>query len=46
MGSVAREGAQVDPYDARQDISSIIVHATRTGGGAVDFPHAFEIERG
>ncbi|MGI8428680.1 MAG: ABC transporter ATP-binding protein [Solirubrobacteraceae bacterium] len=43
MASVARPGAQVDPYDARADISSIIVHATHSGGGAVDLPHAFEI---
>ena len=45
MASVARPGAQVDPYDARQDISSIVVHATRSAGGAVDLPHAFEITR-
>jgi ABC-type polysaccharide/polyol phosphate transport system ATPase subunit len=43
MASVARDGAQVDAYDARQDISSIIVHANRSGGGAVDLPHSFEI---
>jgi hypothetical protein len=28
----------------RQDIASIIVHATRPAGGTVDLPHQFEIE--
>ncbi|MGI8412310.1 MAG: ABC transporter ATP-binding protein [Solirubrobacteraceae bacterium] len=46
MASVGRPGARVDPYDARADISSIIVHATHSGGGAVDLPHGFEITRG
>jgi ABC-type polysaccharide/polyol phosphate transport system ATPase subunit len=45
MASVAREGAQVDAYDARQDIASIIVYASHSGGGAVDLPHRFEITR-
>ena len=45
MASIARAGARVDAYDARQDISSIIVHASHSGGGAVDLPHNFEIER-
>jgi ABC-type polysaccharide/polyol phosphate transport system ATPase subunit len=44
MASVARDGAQVDAYDARQDISSLIVHASLSGGGAVDLPHTFEID--
>ena len=43
MASVARPGAQVDPYDARQDVASMIVYATRSAGGAVDLPHTFEI---
>jgi ABC-type polysaccharide/polyol phosphate transport system ATPase subunit len=43
LASVAREGAQVDAYDARQDISSIIVHASRPAGGAADLPHTFQI---
>lgn len=43
MAAVARSGARVDPYDARQDISSILVHATHSGGGAADLPHEFEI---
>jgi ABC-2 type transport system ATP-binding protein len=45
MASVAREGEQVDAYDARQEISSLIVYALQSGGGAVDLPHRFEIER-
>ena len=44
MASVAREGERVDAYDARQDISSLLVHPTRPAGGAVDLPHTFEIE--
>jgi ABC-type polysaccharide/polyol phosphate transport system ATPase subunit len=46
MASVAREGDLVEPYDVRQDISSLTVHPTRPAGGAVDLPHDFEIERG
>ncbi len=46
MASVAREGAQVDAYDARQEISSLIVYAHRSGGGTIDLPHSFAIERG
>jgi ABC-type polysaccharide/polyol phosphate transport system ATPase subunit len=45
LASVARDGPQVDPYDARQDISSVMVYAERTGGGAADLPHTFGIER-
>ena len=45
LASVARNGAEADPYDVRQDISSLIVYGGRSGGGAVDLPHSFEIER-
>jgi hypothetical protein len=45
FASVARDGGQVDAYDARQDISSVVVHASKSGGGAVDLPHTFEIKR-
>jgi ABC-type polysaccharide/polyol phosphate transport system ATPase subunit len=41
--SVAREGVEIEAYDARLEISSLIVHAQRPGGGAVDLPHSFEI---
>ena len=43
LASVARPGATVDAYDARQDIASIVIHAAQSGGGAVDLPHTFEI---
>ena len=45
FASVARPGLKVDPWDARQDISSIVVHATRPAGGTVDLPHRFRITR-
>jgi lipopolysaccharide transport system ATP-binding protein len=44
--SVTREGIGADAYDLREDISSLVVYAARSGGGAVDLPHRFEIERG
>jgi hypothetical protein len=43
--SVTRDGGGADAYDMRTDISSVIVHSTQSGGGAVDFPHKFEIQR-
>jgi len=44
--SITRAGLGVDAYDLREDIISIIVHASKAGGGAADLPHSFEIERG
>jgi ABC-type polysaccharide/polyol phosphate transport system ATPase subunit len=46
MASINRNGPGADSYDTREDISSIIVHASKAGGGAVDLRHSFEIERG
>jgi len=43
--SVSRDGIGADAFDLREDISSVIVHAASTGGGVVDLPHRFEIER-
>jgi ABC-type polysaccharide/polyol phosphate transport system ATPase subunit len=43
--SVSRDGLGADAYDLRENISSIIVHATHSGGGVVDLPHEFEIKR-
>jgi ABC-type glutathione transport system ATPase component len=43
--SVSRDGFGADAYDLRDDISSIIVHSGKSGGGAVDLPSTFEIER-
>jgi ABC-type polysaccharide/polyol phosphate transport system ATPase subunit len=45
IAAVSREGLGADAYDLRDDISSIIVHASRSGGGLADFPHSLEIER-
>ena len=44
MATVAREGLGADLFDLHAD-SSIIVVASRPGGGAVDLPHMIEIER-
>jgi ABC-type polysaccharide/polyol phosphate transport system ATPase subunit len=43
--SVTRDGSVADAYDLRADITSIVVHAGVTGGGAVELPHSFEIKR-
>ena len=43
--SVSRDGFGADAYDMRDDISSIIVHGGKSGGGAVDLPSTFEIDR-
>jgi ABC-type polysaccharide/polyol phosphate transport system ATPase subunit len=43
--SLTRGGMGADAYDLREDVSSIIVHGGRAGGGAVDLPNTFEIER-
>ncbi len=45
MASVNRSGPGHDSYDTREDISSLIVTASKTGGGTVDLPHTVEIER-
>jgi ABC-type polysaccharide/polyol phosphate transport system ATPase subunit len=41
--SVARDEVRPEAYDARLEISSLIVHGRRPGGGMVDLPHTFEI---
>jgi ABC-type polysaccharide/polyol phosphate transport system ATPase subunit len=43
--SVARRGSGADTLDLREDLASFIIHSTQTGGGVVDLPHRFEIER-
>jgi ABC-type polysaccharide/polyol phosphate transport system ATPase subunit len=45
MAAVTRDGTGADAYDLREDISSIIVTASRSGGGAADLPHSIELER-
>ena len=43
--AVARDWMGDDVLDIRPDITTIIVFATHSGGGAFDPPHAFEILR-
>jgi ABC-type polysaccharide/polyol phosphate transport system ATPase subunit len=43
--SVTPDGLGANAYDLRESMSTIIVYATRPGGGAADLPHGFEIER-
>jgi ABC-type polysaccharide/polyol phosphate transport system ATPase subunit len=43
--SVARRGSGADTLDLREDIASFIIHSTQSGGGIVDPPHRFDIER-
>jgi ABC-type polysaccharide/polyol phosphate transport system ATPase subunit len=43
--SVTPDGLGANAYDLREAMSSIIVHATKSGGGAADLPHTIEIER-
>jgi ABC-type polysaccharide/polyol phosphate transport system ATPase subunit len=43
--AISRNGLGEDAYDLREEISTMIVHASHAGGGAVDLPHKFEIER-
>jgi ABC-type polysaccharide/polyol phosphate transport system ATPase subunit len=43
--SVTRDGLGADAFDMREDIATIIVHSGRSGGGAVDLPHQFAIDR-
>ena len=45
MASITRDGAGSEIFDVREDLCSIIVHATETGGGIVDLPHTFEFGR-
>jgi ABC-type polysaccharide/polyol phosphate transport system ATPase subunit len=41
--SITRNGIGADAYDLREDMATLLVHATHSGGGAVDLPHRFEI---
>jgi hypothetical protein len=43
--SVTPDGLGANAYDLRQGMSSVIVHTTRSGGGAADLPHQLQIER-
>ena len=39
------EDGVMHPYDVREDIASILVHATDWGGGVADLPHTVTITR-
>jgi ABC-type polysaccharide/polyol phosphate transport system ATPase subunit len=43
--SVGRGEAVIEPYDVRENITSIFVHATGSGGGVADLPHTVSITR-
>jgi ABC-type polysaccharide/polyol phosphate transport system ATPase subunit len=43
--SVTPDGFGANAYDLREAMSSLIVHASQSGGGAVDLPHSLEINR-
>ena len=43
--SVAREGSGGDTLDLREDMATVILSSTQPGGGLIDPPHRFEIER-
>jgi ABC-type polysaccharide/polyol phosphate transport system ATPase subunit len=43
--SVTPDGLGANAYDLREAMSSIIVHAARSGGGAADLPHTLEVTR-
>jgi len=43
--SVSPDGLGGNAYDLREAMSSLLVHATRSGGGAADLPHELHIER-
>ena len=45
MASVNKNGFGSESFDTREDICSVIVHANFSGGGAVDLPHTFRVER-
>jgi hypothetical protein len=42
--SVARAGSGASMLDLREDLASVILHATRVTGGMIDPPHSFEVE--
>ena len=43
--SVTRQGLGADTLDLREDMATVILHSTRDGGGLIDPPHRFDIER-
>jgi ABC-type polysaccharide/polyol phosphate transport system ATPase subunit len=43
--SVARAGTGQDVVDVREDLATLLVHATRVTGGVVDLEQVFDIQR-
>ena len=43
--SVARAGSGASMLDLREDLASVILHATRVTGGLIDPPHSLDVER-
>ena len=44
--SVARPGGGADALDMREDVASVMLHATKATGGLLDPEHTFEVVRG
>jgi len=44
--SVARAGGGADALDMREDLASVMLHATKATGGLLDPEHSFEVIRG
>jgi ABC-type polysaccharide/polyol phosphate transport system ATPase subunit len=43
--SVARAGGGADALDMREDLASVMLHATHASGGLIDPPHTLEVTR-
>jgi ABC-type polysaccharide/polyol phosphate transport system ATPase subunit len=43
--SVARAGSGASMLDLREDLASVVLHATRVTGGLIDPPHSLAVER-
>jgi ABC-type polysaccharide/polyol phosphate transport system ATPase subunit len=43
--SIARDGGGADLLDMREDLATIMLHATRYSGAVVDIPHTIAVER-
>lgn len=41
--AITREGIGADAFDLRENMASLLIHATQAGGGTVDLPHTFTI---
>lgn len=44
--SVARSGGGADALDLREDLTQVMLHATKASGGLIDPEHSFEVTRG